>query len=145
MELKKCAINETWKLYSLVGFLGLFLIAAILTNNPQTIDIPYLRTTLASFITSQQHQQPPTSHREIPTNKTTNPKRKCKMYEGRWVYKPQENPMYRFNQCPFLEEKMSCQKNGRPDSLYEGWSWESNSCPIPLYVIISYRIKYHIY
>ncbi|KAL8130061.1 hypothetical protein V2J09_019216 [Rumex salicifolius] len=60
-------------------------------------------------------------------------RKKCKMYEGKWVYKPAENPRYQVKQCPFLEEKMSCRQNGRPDLQYESWGWESNDCNIPLF------------
>ncbi|KAL8158506.1 hypothetical protein V2J09_000043 [Rumex salicifolius] len=58
---------------------------------------------------------------------------KCRMYEGKWVYRPVENPRYHVSQCNFLEEKMSCRRNGRPDSNYEGWGWESDGCHIPLF------------
>lgn len=59
-------------------------------------------------------------------------KKNCNMFEGRWVYMPEEDPSYDSTKCPFMEEKMSCQKNGRPDSEYEKWRWEANDCDIPL-------------
>ncbi|XP_021842450.2 protein trichome birefringence-like 43 [Spinacia oleracea] len=60
-------------------------------------------------------------------------KKNCNMFEGRWVYMPEEDPSYDSTKCPFMEEKMSCQKNGRPDSEYEKWRWEANDCDIPLF------------
>ncbi|XP_021753687.1 protein trichome birefringence-like 40 [Chenopodium quinoa] len=67
------------------------------------------------------------------TNKTNIGTKSCNMFEGRWVYKPDENPSYDSNSCPFIEEKMSCRKNGRPDFEYERWRWEANDCDIPLF------------
>ncbi|GAB2214881.1 hypothetical protein Droror1_Dr00019246 [Drosera rotundifolia] len=57
--------------------------------------------------------------------------KKCNVFEGRWVYKEDERPQYTSKVCPFLEEKMSCQKNGRPDFDYEKWVWENPDCNIP--------------
>ncbi|KAK9676980.1 hypothetical protein RND81_11G113800 [Saponaria officinalis] len=59
--------------------------------------------------------------------------KKCNIFEGRWVYRPEETRLYDTSTCPFLEEKMSCQMNGRPDSEYEKWRWEANDCDIPLF------------
>ncbi|CAN0896705.1 Protein trichome birefringence-like 6 [Linum grandiflorum] len=50
---------------------------------------------------------------------------------GRWVYDPIGNPAYKPEQCPFLAEQVSCQRNGRPDSKYEKWSWEAEGCNLP--------------
>ncbi|KAL2937998.1 Protein trichome birefringence-like 2 [Bienertia sinuspersici] len=44
---------------------------------------------------------------------------------------PHEQPSYDPIKCRFLEEKMSCKRNGRPDLAYEKWSWEANDCDIP--------------
>ncbi|KMS96427.1 hypothetical protein BVRB_9g225270 [Beta vulgaris subsp. vulgaris] len=60
-------------------------------------------------------------------------KNKCNIFDGRWVYKPGENPNYDTRRCSFIEEKMSCQKNGRPDFEYEKWRWEAKDCDIPLF------------
>ncbi|GMG98534.1 hypothetical protein Nepgr_000374 [Nepenthes gracilis] len=66
---------------------------------------------------------------EKPVNRQS--KKKCNIFEGRWVYKPQEKPHYNSTACPFIEEKMSCQNNRRPDSDYEKWVWENADCHIP--------------
>lgn len=58
--------------------------------------------------------------------------KKCNMFDGRWVYKPESKPSYIVQNCPFLEEKMSCQRNGRPDFEYEKWIWEATDCDIPM-------------
>jgi len=57
---------------------------------------------------------------------------KCNIFDGRWVYSEEIVPSYNTSVCPFLEEKMSCRKNGRPDSDYERWIWEGRGCDIPL-------------
>ncbi|CAO2813085.1 unnamed protein product [Amaranthus hypochondriacus] len=57
---------------------------------------------------------------------------KCNMFDGRWVYKVDARASYCPLRCPFIEEKMSCLKNGRPDFEYEKWVWESYDCDIPM-------------
>lgn len=68
---------------------------------------------------------------EKPRNKTI--EKKCNMFDGKWVYKSDEYPNYDISTCPFIEDKMSCRKNGRPDFEYEKWRWEPNDCDIPLF------------
>ncbi|XP_021753689.1 protein trichome birefringence-like 33 [Chenopodium quinoa] len=63
----------------------------------------------------------------------TKSRKKCNMFEGRWVYNPEEIPSYDSVKCPFVEEKMSCKNNGRPDSEYQKWRWEARDCNIPLF------------
>ncbi|XP_010665981.2 protein trichome birefringence-like 38 [Beta vulgaris subsp. vulgaris] len=65
---------------------------------------------------------------------TTNnkPEKKCDIFDGRWVYKPEVDPSYCPLRCPFIEEKMSCQSNGRPDFEYQKWVWEARDCDIPM-------------
>lgn len=56
---------------------------------------------------------------------------KCDIFNGKWVYDPKAYPLYHGSQCPFLGEKVRCQRNGRPDSDYEKWGWEGKECEIP--------------
>lgn len=58
--------------------------------------------------------------------------RKCNIFDGRWVYKAEAEASYCPLKCPFIEEKMSCKRNGRPDLEYEKWVWEARDCDIPL-------------
>nr|XP_021842527.1 protein trichome birefringence-like 42 isoform X4 [Spinacia oleracea] len=58
--------------------------------------------------------------------------KKCDIYDGRWVYKADAEPTYCPLKCPFVEEKMSCKKNGRPDLEYEKWVWQPRDCDIPM-------------
>ncbi|XP_058219611.1 protein trichome birefringence-like 42 isoform X2 [Rhododendron vialii] len=55
----------------------------------------------------------------------------CNIFDGRWIYKPADNPLYDEFQCPFLSDQVSCQRNGRPDFDYKSWSWEAKDCEIP--------------
>ncbi|CAO2814536.1 unnamed protein product [Amaranthus hypochondriacus] len=67
-----------------------------------------------------------------PTNKSGD-EIKCNMFDGRWVYKPEVSLIYDSFNCPIIEEKMRCRKNGRPDFDYEKWIWEAEGCDIPLF------------
>lgn len=60
-------------------------------------------------------------------------KGRCNIFEGKWVYDPEQSPLYDSAKCPFLSERVSCQRNGRPDKEYERWRWEANDCKIPRY------------
>lgn len=54
----------------------------------------------------------------------------CDINNGKWVFKPELKPSYEASNCPFLEEKMSCRRNGRPDSEFENWIWEPTDCDL---------------
>ncbi|XP_057526567.1 protein trichome birefringence-like 6, partial [Amaranthus tricolor] len=58
---------------------------------------------------------------------------KCDIFNGKWVYKEEEEPMYNTKTCPFLEVGVTCQSNGRPDFDYVKWRWEATDCDIPLF------------
>ncbi|KMT13055.1 hypothetical protein BVRB_4g087670 [Beta vulgaris subsp. vulgaris] len=90
-------------------------------------------TQLDDFTSNQDEIKEPKSTQIDNTEKPTMniAEKKCNMFDGRWVYKPDEKPYYDSNTCPFIEEKMNCQKNGRPDFEYEKWRWEAKDCNIP--------------
>lgn len=56
---------------------------------------------------------------------------KCDVSVGKWVYDPENYPLYKAKQCPFLSEQVTCRRNGRPDDAYQGWRWEPRGCKIP--------------
>ena len=64
-------------------------------------------------------------------NETNEEEHVYNIFDGKWVYDPTSSPMYNRSQCPFLSDQVSCQRNGRPDFLYEKWSWEAKGCEIP--------------
>ncbi|KAJ7526558.1 hypothetical protein O6H91_16G012000 [Diphasiastrum complanatum] len=54
----------------------------------------------------------------------------CDVSKGRWV--PDESyPLYRSEECPFIDGGFRCQENGRPDSNYLKWRWQPSQCNIP--------------
>ncbi|KAM7276999.1 hypothetical protein ACFE04_018865 [Oxalis oulophora] len=61
-------------------------------------------------------------------NKTV--KEECDIFEGRWVYDPQDN-RYTESTCPFINDQFTCQQNGRQDFGYANWRWEATGCQIP--------------
>ncbi|XP_021775668.1 protein trichome birefringence-like 3 [Chenopodium quinoa] len=69
---------------------------------------------------------------EVENKENDAPKKKCNIFDGKWVYKPEVEPSYCPLKCPFIEEKMSCKRNGRPDLEYEKWVWEARDCDIPM-------------
>ncbi|KAK7847794.1 protein trichome birefringence-like 3 [Quercus suber] len=64
-------------------------------------------------------------------NETNEVEHVCNIFDGKWVYDPTASPMYNRSQCPFLSDQVSCQRNGRPDFVYEKWNWEAKGCEIP--------------
>ncbi|GAB4824898.1 hypothetical protein Ancab_007769 [Ancistrocladus abbreviatus] len=91
-------------------------------------------TSLSSTLDIPTNYSPESREKPINQSATTDStKKKCNIFQGRWVYKEEETPHYSSTTCPFLEEKMSCRKNGRPDFEYEKWVWENPDCDIPMF------------
>ncbi|CAO2814531.1 unnamed protein product [Amaranthus hypochondriacus] len=124
MELKS-SMNETWKLFALGTLIGWLFVLHFLGNTNHNVS---LFTATKSFFAVMD----PSKFSFSDGNPNKNKNKKCNIFDGKWVYKPQQFPSYDPLKCPFLEEKMSCQKNGRPDLEYERWFWEATNCEIPL-------------
>ena len=56
--------------------------------------------------------------------------RKCNVFRGRWVYSPQELPLYTNFTCPEIFDQQNCMKFGRPDSEFMKWRWKPDNCEL---------------
>ncbi|XVF14604.1 hypothetical protein REPUB_Repub09cG0075200 [Reevesia pubescens] len=114
---------------------------------PSQVPTLYFQNSRPSNFTSA-NIEPSTSSSQNPLSGLKNPKptkiyadekpntmekkiERCNIFDGKWVYDPQESPLYDSAMCPFFSDRASCQRNGRPDKDYERWRWEANECRIP--------------
>ncbi|CAI6003017.1 unnamed protein product [Closterium sp. NIES-64] len=51
-------------------------------------------------------------------------------HRARWIYTPRLAPQYTAESCKSLGRNFACQRNGRPDSEYEKYTWRSFGCTI---------------
>ncbi|XP_073301226.1 protein trichome birefringence-like 11 isoform X1 [Primulina huaijiensis] len=54
----------------------------------------------------------------------------CDIFEGNWVWDA-SYPLYRPQDCMFLDEGFRCSENGRPDNFYTKWRWQPKDCTLP--------------
>jgi len=122
MELRS-SVPETWKFSALGSLLGCIFIFLFLHQSDLYVTLSAAKNALT------QYKENFGIH---PIDKTQN---KCNVFDGKWVFKPEDrggNFSYDALQCPFIDEKFNCRKNGRTDLEYENWSWEANNCVIPM-------------
>ncbi|XP_074319309.1 protein trichome birefringence-like 31 [Silene latifolia] len=55
----------------------------------------------------------------------------CNVFEGKWVFDNVSHPLYSEQSCAYLVKQVACQRNGRPDDLYQFWRWQPNECNLP--------------
>ncbi|CAN1229821.1 Protein trichome birefringence-like 37 [Linum grandiflorum] len=52
----------------------------------------------------------------------------CNLFQGRW--QTGSIPLYNSSTCPYIDDQFDCQKFGRPDQQYLGYSWVPDSCSL---------------
>lgn len=124
-------VNHKWKLCTLASFISCFFLTLYLGNNRNNVPLLNIRNVTTNSISSTTNGNTSELLEPFKLLEIEKVKGDCNVFEGKWVYKPTENPFYEEVQCPFLSEQVSCQRNGRLDSEYQGWSWEANNCDIP--------------
>lgn len=145
MELKslKSSMNNTWKLLALGTLIWwVFFFLFFDSSSSHNLSLVFARNAMLQLshfkvLNSSKNIVKPSDEYSLRYNISSKVvpkyevKKKCNMFDGRWVYKEDEKPNYDSTTCPFLEEKMSCRKNGRIDLDYEKWIWEATECDIP--------------
>ncbi|KAG5239972.1 protein trichome birefringence [Salix suchowensis] len=59
------------------------------------------------------------------------PKESCDIFTGKWVFDNKTHPLYKEDECPYIQQWLSCTKNGRPDTMYQSWRWQPEGCSLP--------------
>ncbi|ERN07968.1 hypothetical protein AMTRI_Chr08g161920 [Amborella trichopoda] len=54
----------------------------------------------------------------------------CNIFNGRWVF-DESYPLYSSQSCPYISSRVNCKYNGRPDSDYQKWRWQPDTCNVP--------------
>ncbi|XP_057473056.1 protein trichome birefringence-like 11 [Actinidia eriantha] len=54
----------------------------------------------------------------------------CDVFYGNWVW-DDSYPLYKSQDCLFLDEGFRCSENGRSDNFYTKWRWQPRNCNLP--------------
>ena len=60
----------------------------------------------------------------------------CDLLDGSWIHDEANYPLYRSQDCPFIDEAFRCQENGRPDKDYMKWRWQPSKCNLPRCIFV---------
>ncbi|CAN8317079.1 unnamed protein product [Cochlearia groenlandica] len=55
----------------------------------------------------------------------------CNLFEGKWVFDNETNPLYKEEGCKFMSDQLACEKFGRKDLSYKLWRWQPHTCDLP--------------
>ncbi|KAK6120229.1 hypothetical protein DH2020_045920 [Rehmannia glutinosa] len=114
-------VLKTWEIFFKYHHLGgLLLVALVAAALYVKHDISYWNV-VKKRVTSKEEQLA-TKH-----DSTTN----CDFFSGRWVYDDVSYPLYKEEQCSFVEDSFACEKYGRKDLKYQQWRWQPHHCDIP--------------
>lgn len=65
----------------------------------------------------------------------------CNLFQGKWVLEEDGSwPLYTEDGCPYLTQPVTCQRNGRPDLLYQRWKWRPQQCRLPRSAYVSFQL-----
>ncbi|KAL9152865.1 hypothetical protein ABFS82_10G010300 [Erythranthe guttata] len=56
---------------------------------------------------------------------------RCNLFSGKWVYDNSSYPLYKEEQCSFMENDFACETYGRKDLKYQNWRWQPHHCNLP--------------
>ena len=54
---------------------------------------------------------------------------KCDFFQGIWV-RDETYPLYKAEECPFIEREFNCQRNVRMDDLHLKFRWQPQGCAL---------------
>ncbi|CAA7052155.1 unnamed protein product [Microthlaspi erraticum] len=57
--------------------------------------------------------------------------RDCNLFDGKWVFDNETNPLYKEEECKYMSDQLACEKFGRKDSSYRFWRWQPHTCDLP--------------
>ncbi|GFY87817.1 similar to TRICHOME BIREFRINGENCE-LIKE 34 [Actinidia rufa] len=55
----------------------------------------------------------------------------CDLFSGKWVFDNKSFPMYKEQDCSFIDDGIACEKFGRKDLKYQHWRWQPHDCDLP--------------
>ncbi|GFZ09441.1 similar to TRICHOME BIREFRINGENCE-LIKE 34 [Actinidia rufa] len=55
----------------------------------------------------------------------------CDLFSGKWVFDNKSFPMYKEQDCSFIDDGIACEKFGRKDLKYQHWRWQPRDCDLP--------------
>lgn len=58
----------------------------------------------------------------------------CNLFEGKWVFDNESNPLYKEEECKFMSDQLACEKFGRKDLSYKFWRWQPHTCDLPRFI-----------
>ena len=70
--------------------------------------------------------------------------RDCNLFEGKWVFDNESNPIYKEEECKLMSDQLACEKFGRQDSSYKFWRWQPHTCNLPRFIFLSLSFSLQI-